>query len=136
METFSNLLWVAVAVALWALWLTRRRQCPAKSVLPTIGMQLVALGVLAVILLPVISLTDDLQANTNPAETERVARGGDLQPSPDQPLHHLPVALAVLVAAPRLPRMQAWGIIAREHSTAEVRLGFFPGLPARSPPAA
>jgi hypothetical protein len=84
-ETFFNLLWVAVTILLGAAWFANRRNSGAKSLLPAIGVQLVALAVLAAILLPVISLTDDLQANTNPAETERVTRRGDLQLSPDQP---------------------------------------------------
>jgi hypothetical protein len=134
-EILSNLVWVAVAAALLAVWLTGRWRGRAESLLPAIGMQLVALAVLVVILLPVISVTDDLQANTNPAETERMARRGDAQPAPDQPLQHVPVALAVLASAPRLPRMQAWGFIARQHLAAESFRGFFRDLPARSPPA-
>jgi hypothetical protein len=133
-ETFFNLLWVAVAATLWTWWLTEHRRRHAQSLLPAVGLQLVALAVLAVILLPVISLTDDLQATTNPAETERGARAGDLQPSPDQPVHPLPLALVMLVVAPELPRLQAQEFIAQERSVVQRSPDFFRRLPARAPP--
>jgi len=101
-ETFFNLLWVAVTTALAAVWLATRYP-RTKSLLPAIGVQLTAFVVLALILLPAISLTDDLQASITLAETEHVARRGDLQLSPDQRLHHLPVALTLLAVIPRIP---------------------------------
>ncbi len=136
METFFNLLWVAVTILLGAAWFANRRNSGAKSLLPAIGVQLVALAVLAAILLPVISLTDDLQANTNPAETERVTRRGDLQLSPDQPLHRLPAVLAPLVAAPIFSQMPATGFSAATETVQRQPHGFFPASRTRPPPLA
>lgn len=101
METFFNLLWVAVAAALFGAWLASAR--PQKpSALPSVGLQLIALALLVVILLPVISLTDDLQANTISAETEHFSRRVEVVQSAGPDLHSLPLALALLVAAPAL----------------------------------
>ena len=136
METFFNLLWVAVTIMLGAAWLANLRDRRKKSVLPAIGVQLVALAVLAAILLPVISLTDDLQANTNPAETERVTRRGDLQLSADQPLHRLSAILAPLVATPIFSQMPATGFAAAAETVQRQAHGFFLAYSTRPPPLA
>jgi len=68
MELLCNLVWVAVTVALWSSWLVRRRQARTASILPAIAVQLISLAALTAILLPAISITDDLQASNNPAE--------------------------------------------------------------------
>jgi len=60
-------------------------------------MQIMALAVLIVILLPVVSLTDDLQTCTAPAEVEHLMRR-DLQCHPDSPLHAASVVLATLLS--------------------------------------
>jgi hypothetical protein len=73
MELLCNLAWVAVTVALWSFWFARRRHAKTASSLPTIAVQLISLAALTAILLPVISITDDLQAANNPAEVERSA---------------------------------------------------------------
>jgi hypothetical protein len=75
MELLCNLAWVAVTVALWSCWFVRRRRTGPNSArvspLPAIALQLISLAALTAILLPVISITDDLQAANNPAEVER-----------------------------------------------------------------
>lgn len=110
METFFNLLWVAVAAVLFGAWLASAR--PKKnSALPSVGLQLTALALLVVILLPVISLTDDLQANTNPAESEHSSRRVEVAPSAGPDLHSLPLALALLVAAPAVARTLVVGSV-------------------------
>ena len=136
METFFNLLWVAVTIVLGAAWLASLRDRRKKSLLPAIGVQLVALAVLAAILLPVISLTDDLQANTNPAETERVTRRGDLQLSADQPLHRLPAVFAPLGATPIFSQMPAMGFPAAAETVPRQAYGFFRAFTTRPPPMA
>ena len=135
MEIFFNLTWVAVTLALYAMWLTRLRRRRPESPLPSIGVQLIALMVLAAVLLPVISLTDDLQATSNPAETEHVARRVDLQPSPDPSLHSLPLALALLVEPPAVPPVGPGAFRSTEQPASPMMLEFFPALAIRPPPA-
>lgn len=98
-------------------------------------MQLIALALLTAVLLPVISLTDDLQASSTPAETEHVGRRGDLQSPPDQS-PALPVALALLVAPPAVPQISSADSIATARVAGPPMLGFFPALAMRPPPAA
>lgn len=60
-------------------------------------MQLVALALLTVILLPVISVSDDLQAVHNPAEVERTSVRNDQHLLRPDALPPVPAALAVVV---------------------------------------
>lgn len=77
MELLSNLVWVIVALALWTVWLTQRRTLRPASPRFGISGQIVSLAVLTLILLPVISVSDDLQASHNPAEVERTCTRSD-----------------------------------------------------------
>lgn len=65
MELILNFAWVALAICMVWLWL---------RIAPPTGsdrrVQLIALGLALVILLPVISMTDDLIAAKNPAEVD------------------------------------------------------------------
>src|SRR5579863_10444621 len=97
-ELLSNLSWVAVAASLWALWLARRRQTSRTSLLPGIGLQLTALAMLSTVLLPVISLTDDLQASHNPAEVERVCGRSDQHGLLANGTHPVPTAVPSIAA--------------------------------------
>jgi hypothetical protein len=133
-EIFFNFLWVSVTIALGAVWFGTPRRA-AKSQLPALGVQLTALVVLALILLPVISLTDDLQASITLAETEHIARRGDTQPLPNQRLHLLPVALNVL-AIPRIPTMMVRESIVAEQPPLLRMHAFSRALATRPPPAA
>jgi hypothetical protein len=69
MELFLNLAWVLVTAVMAALWLRFgvREGFDRRT-------QLVALAVLVLILFPVISVTDDLQAAQNPAEADCCVR--------------------------------------------------------------
>ncbi len=69
MELALNLAWALLAVVLIKLWL--RHGFGSGASLRT---QVAALAMLIVILLPVISVTDDLQALQNPAELDCCAR--------------------------------------------------------------
>lgn len=71
MELLSNFVWMVAALALWVWWMSQPRSTRGTSLRPGIGVQLVGLAVLTMILLPVISVSDDLQASHNPAEVER-----------------------------------------------------------------
>ena len=96
-ELLSNLIWVAVTIVLWALWLAHGRRTGGTSTLPT-GLQVVALVMLTAILLPAISVSDDLQASHSPAEVERVCGKSDQHLYLLDAAHHAPVAFALVVA--------------------------------------
>lgn len=135
MEVLSNLVWLAVAIALWGLWFANLRGARKKSLLPAIGVQVMALAMLTGILLPVISVTDDLQASHMPAEVERTSARSDRHLSPALPTK-LPFALAVLTSwlSSRHPRRVA--LLAREESVQRQKHGHLIPLWSRPPPTA
>ena len=65
MELALNLAWFTLASLMFWLWLSR-----PPSPTTSRGMQLVALSLVVIILLPVISVTDDLMAAQKPAEVD------------------------------------------------------------------
>jgi hypothetical protein len=69
MELFLNLAGAFVAAAIICLWLRWRPRAGGDR-----RTQVVALALLILILFPVISVTDDLLAAQNPAETDSTAR--------------------------------------------------------------
>jgi hypothetical protein len=69
MELALNLSWFLLALAMVYLWL---RQAPRNATQRRA--QMIALGVLVIILLPAISMTDDLMAAQNPAEVDSTVR--------------------------------------------------------------
>ncbi len=69
MELALNLGWVLLAGLMFCLWLRFGSRTGGDR-----RMQFVALAVLVLILFPVISVTDDLQAVQNPAETDSCQR--------------------------------------------------------------
>jgi hypothetical protein len=71
MELLLNFAWVLLAALLFCLWLGL---APGTGTGTSRRMQLVALAVLLLILFPVISVTDDLQAVQNPAEADCMVR--------------------------------------------------------------
>jgi hypothetical protein len=77
-ESLFNLFWLALSSVLLVMWLQEQRQWSDESLRPSRRMQFVAIAMLILILLPVISLSDDLQAYATPLETEHLARRGDL----------------------------------------------------------
>jgi hypothetical protein len=84
MELFFNLAWLAVAAVLVTLWLRGDSQGVGER-----RGQLIAMAVLIAILLPVISVSDDLQAIQNASEADNYLRRDHLvptNPSPVQPM--------------------------------------------------
>src|ERR1700691_145694 len=69
MELTLNLGWVVLALWMLGAWLRIAPKAPRGR-----GAQLVALSVVILILLPAISMTDDLIAARNPAELDRCVR--------------------------------------------------------------
>jgi len=65
MELALNLAWLLLAAIMFSMWLQFSRRTGLKR-----QTQLVALAALVLILFPVISVTDDLQAALNPAEDD------------------------------------------------------------------
>jgi len=71
MELVLNLAWVLMSALMFCLWLRFAARTGVDR-----RTQLAALAVLLLILFPVISVTDDLQAVQNPAETDCLLRRG------------------------------------------------------------
>jgi hypothetical protein len=87
MEIIFNLVWVLMAVAFVRLWTRYARKEGTSR-----WLQAIALATLIVILLPVISVTDDLQAIQNPAELECGVRRNHAASNPDS-IHPVVAAL-------------------------------------------
>ncbi len=74
METALNLVWALLVALMFGLWLRFAPPISPNRRVDSRGMQFVALAVLILLLFPVISVTDDLQAIQNPAETDSCQR--------------------------------------------------------------
>jgi hypothetical protein len=74
MELTLNLAWVVLAALMFCLWLHFASRTGLERRIENRRAQFVALAVLILILFPVISVTDDLQAIQNPAETDTCQR--------------------------------------------------------------
>jgi hypothetical protein len=73
-ELFLNFVWLSISLALVATWVAAVRRGDTKQK----WCSLVALMLLVLLLLPVISMTDDLVAFDSPLEVEHVVRRIDL----------------------------------------------------------
>jgi hypothetical protein len=115
MESLCNLGWLAVTIAFWGFWCAQRRsvnrQTKRRLLLPAIAVQLISLCALTAILLPVISITDDLQASNNPAEVERSAVKRNQLLSLHHVSHGVPGAIAYTVSGPQPPLMRRLAIL-------------------------
>jgi hypothetical protein len=120
MELVFNLIWAALSTFMVVLWL---RYAPRDGA--SRRMQFVALAVLILVLFPVISVTDDLQAAMNPAETDTTSRRS----------HMLPVSHSVFPAVAELPLLgQAQLPFAAMKTRVEaIRPAFLPDDPTQSP---
>jgi hypothetical protein len=94
MELTLNLAWLLLATGMFCLWL----RCAPCTVTDR-RMQFVALAVLLLVLLPAISMTDDLLAAQNPAEAVTCVR----RDHDDSLLH----SIIPTAAAPSLPILSA-----------------------------
>jgi hypothetical protein len=74
METVLNLVWALLAALMFSLWLRFAPRIGPSRRGDSPKMQFVALAVMILLLFPVISVTDDLQAIQNPAETDSCQR--------------------------------------------------------------
>jgi len=129
MELLLNLAWTLLASLMIGVWLRRA---------PRVGVekrhQFVALAVLLLILFPVISVTDDLQALQNPAETDCCQRRSYLH----APVHPMFAGAATLppseFAGPRFS-MQRMSIPGRVGPRVVARPELAP-ISSRPPPTA
>jgi hypothetical protein len=87
MELFLNLAWAGLSASMLCLWLRFAPRTESDR-----RIQFVALAMVILILLPVISMTDDLQAARNPAEIDTCLRRDHEWSSP----HSLVPAVALL----------------------------------------
>jgi len=90
MEFALNLFWALLSVALVRLWL-----CQAPRGGTSRRMQIAAVAMLVLLLFPVISVTDDLQAAQNVAEDDVYLRRDHLADGP----HFIPVVFAAIPTA-------------------------------------
>jgi len=136
MELLCNLAWVAVTVALWSCWFNRRRHSGTASILPAMALQLISLASLTAILLPVISITDDLQASNNPAEVERGAGKRDHIFSFQQEHHGTPGIVALVTPGLRPSLLTRFSLLPTD-SAVFVQVNPHVLIPwSRPPPAA
>lgn len=84
MEIFLNLAWAVLAVVLVGLWLRTGSRIGHSR-----RSQIIAIAVLIAILFPVISVSDDLMAIQNPAETDNCQRRDHLAPANTHPVQFL-----------------------------------------------
>ena len=99
-------------------------------------MQIVALALLIVILLPVVSLTDDLQACTAPAEAEHLERRVDLHINADTSLHAASIVVAAYLAVEQASRLQGLAYLHPAMATKAPSSGYLRIAGSRPPPAA
>ena len=135
MELLCNLVWVAVTVALWSSWLVRRRQARTASILPAIAVQLISLAALTAILLPVISITDDLQAANNPAEVERSAGKRDHLFSLHQAHQGVSGIVALVAHSPRPSLLTKFSLLPADSAIPSVGVAHLLAPWSRPPPA-
>ena|SRR5579863_4476459 len=94
MEFGLNLAWVMLAALMFCLWPRFAAHTRPEQQTQNRRMQFVALAVLVLILFPVISVTDDLQALQNPAEADCCLRRDHVVPNTNSvfpPVAALPV---------------------------------------------
>lgn len=134
MELFFNLLWVATSLLIIGSWLV----CTARGVDPvrhSIGVQLIALALLIIILLPVVSLTDDLHATALLAESDHLWRRCDFQALGDFALHAISVAIVGFTLLNIAPQRQTVAWLAIPDRRPDSCAGYLRILGTRPPPA-
>ena len=136
MELLFNLMWAAVIAALWAFWGGSRRSRRGVSVHPGLGVQLLALVALSAILLPVISITDDVQAARYPAEVQRTGDRSERHTLLGNTPHSLPVALAILLFSLWPPARDNVTFLTANDPISRNRIVFGRTLWSRPPPSA
>jgi hypothetical protein len=133
-ELLFNVVWGGLSLLLGYVWLAGLRKAEAGSPLPCWKMQLVALGMLVLILLPVVSLTDDLQAMTTPVEIEHISRRANTLPVSDQPADIAALLHIRLILSRYLPHLQTFALLEPSVQGARPETGWIRQLASRPPP--
>lgn len=136
MELFSNLAWAVTVIAMLVVWLASRRRVRRGTVLPAIGVQIIAFAMTSVILLPAISVTDDLNACVIPAEVERTCGWNHRNLAPVDVPHRLPIALALLTSLLRPTHLRTVAMLTTDEPVSCHPFDFGRKLWSRPPPAA
>ncbi|HEX4005123.1 MAG TPA: hypothetical protein VHX60_03010 [Acidobacteriaceae bacterium] len=136
MELLSNLAWVIVALTLWGFWFAGWRRRDKDSRLSAVAVQVIALAMLTVVLLPVISVTDDLQACNTPVEVDRYSRKSEIHPSTDPSSAALPQAIALFYSCLTPHCVRAVAYLAHEDSQPQSMHGSLRAVWIRPPPMA
>lgn len=136
MELLSNLVWAAVILALCGVWLADWRCRRGASLLPRAGVQLLALAMLSAVLLPAISISDDLQAYHNPAEVQRTSDRNDRHAVLAKSPHSSPVALALLAFYLRPSRLHTIAFLTANDPMPRRQIAYSHLLWSRPPPSA
>ena len=125
MEPLFNLVWALVATASICFWLKRGRRTPKSG-----HSSLVGLAMLAVMLFPVISVSDDLWSLQNPAETDSCHRRDQIDGHIQK---HFPATAAVPepIGVELISGSSAWTCHALRELTAVINpcLGFIENRP-------
>jgi hypothetical protein len=133
-ELFFNLVWGILSVSLGIVWIAGLRDSHGDSPTPDKRAQLIALTMLILILLPVISLTDDMQAMST-AEVEHITRRADLLPLGDQPVEFVSLLETTISLSRYLPHMQTFALLAPSIQGARPLTGCIRQMANRPPPA-
>jgi hypothetical protein len=134
MELFLNLAWVLLATLMFCLWPCFAPRTGRDRRTNDWRMQFVALAVMLLIVFPVISVTDDLQATQNPAETDSTARKDHIAANPHSIMPAvaalpLPVLAGLFTGLPRFAGTRSLPVPAIDHPA-------LASIQNRPPPAA
>ena len=131
MEFLFNLVWVLLSVALVFRWL--RAEVHDGSFRSNWKLRAIALVLIIFVLLPAVSLTDDLQANARIAESEHIARRLELLVSGE--LQSLEASLIPILAVAIHPLFASSQRIFCEDAGKREQAGIKQLLDTRPPPA-
>jgi hypothetical protein len=134
-ELFFNIVWGAISLLLGYVWIAGLFKTGDYALLPSRRTQFVALGMLILILLPVVSLTDDLQSATTPVEYEHINRRVNTLPACDQPAMVSMLLHAKLFLSRYLPHLQTFALLEPSVQSARPQTGCIRQMANRPPPA-
>jgi hypothetical protein len=135
-ELVFNLLWLTLSLGLVLFWTMIQHPSANETLRCSTRMQIVALAMLIVILLPVVSLTDDLQTCTAPAEAEHLGRRVDMHINADTCLHAASIVAAAHLAVEQALRLQTLAYLRPAMATKAPSAGYLRIAGSRPPPFA